>query len=325
MNSLIPARASAPGSAKTVQLYEKMQTAIGACFSFGECKAIAGQAAAIAAYHKQIQDETSMKQFLEIKIRAWRRIGEIFDAVDTSACETFAARARKIRAAFEAEVEKMSDAHIKQALDAAALPLDFFETNIGEIANISRFLEAYQQLQREQWAASPEGQEEARLQAERRAAWEAQNAAKEARRRQKGAEDEKRAEEDARLIDTLMASHAEAVREDGKAHERPVRDAYGRADPPNEGVGITLGRRDRTAMHSMVFLLKASVYEVLRQAAFDKRITMHAVLREGLAMWFEKHGYHAPMHEMDMRTRTTAATRHKLLNQILAENETLPG
>lgn len=79
-----------PGVAKTVQLYEKMQTAISACFSFDECKAIADQAAAIAAYHKQIKDDASMRQFLEIKMRAWRRIGEIFRAVDTSDCATFA-------------------------------------------------------------------------------------------------------------------------------------------------------------------------------------------------------------------------------------------
>jgi hypothetical protein len=32
-------------------------------------------------------------------------------------------------------------------------------------------------------------------------------------------------------------------------------------------------------------------------------MTMHAILREGLAMWFAKHGYYAPMSEMDLRTR----------------------
>ena len=32
----------------------------------------------------------------------------------------------------------MSDAHIKQAIDLAALPVDFFETNIGEFSALSR-------------------------------------------------------------------------------------------------------------------------------------------------------------------------------------------
>jgi hypothetical protein len=53
-------------SGKTLRLYEKMQTAVAACYSVDECKAIADQAAAIAAYHKQIKDDVSMRQFLEL-------------------------------------------------------------------------------------------------------------------------------------------------------------------------------------------------------------------------------------------------------------------
>ena len=287
---------------KPLRLYKKMQTAIAACGAIDECMAISDQATAIAAYYKQIKDDTSMRQFLEIKMRAWRRIGEIIGAIDTSDCETFAARTRKFRAAMP--LDGMSDAHIKQAIDIAALPLEFFEdAAAGGISNIPRLLSAYEKLQHEQWAASPEGQEEARLQAEQQAERRAKYAAEEAKRRKKEEEEEKRAKEDARLIDTLIADHVEAVREDDKAYEREVRDAYDRADPKSDGVGVTLDRRDRTLMHSMVFLLKASVHEVLRQAAFDKRMTMHAILREGLAMWFAEHGYHAPMSEMDLRTR----------------------
>jgi hypothetical protein len=53
-------------SSKIPRLYEKMQTAIAACHSFDEVKAIADQAAAIAAYHKQIKDDVAMRQFLDI-------------------------------------------------------------------------------------------------------------------------------------------------------------------------------------------------------------------------------------------------------------------
>jgi hypothetical protein len=285
-----------PHVAKTVRLYEKMQTAIGACFSFDECKAIADQAAAIAAYHKQIKDDASMRQFLEIKMRAWRRIGEIFGAVDTSGCGSFAARARKIKAAFKGKVEEMSDAHIKQALEVAALPLDFFETNVGEIANISSFLGVYERLRREQWAASPEGQKEARRQAKRQAEQKAAYEAAETKRREKVAGEQKAAEEEARLLDTLKEAHTEAVRADYKDETRELREARDRG----EEVGVTFVRHDRTAMRSIVFLLKASVHEVLRQAAFDHRITMHAVLREGLAMWFAANDYDAPMSKMDL-------------------------
>jgi hypothetical protein len=291
-----------PGVAKTVQLYEKMQTAISACFSFDECKAIADQAAAIAAYHKQIKDDASMRQFLEIKMRAWRRIGEILGAVDTPDCETFAARARKIREAFKGKIEEMSDAHIKQALDVAALPMDFFETNVREVASISTFLVAYNRAQREQWAASPEGQEEAKRQAELRAAWEAQNAAKEAKQRKKADEERKLAEEEALLLDTLKEAHTEAIRADHKDETRELREARDRG----EEVGVTLVRHDRTKMRAMVFLIKDSIHEALRQAAFDNRITMHAILREGLAMWFLANGYNVSMAEIDLRPRLPA-------------------
>ena len=71
-------------SSKIPRLYEKMQTAIAACHSFDEVKAIADQAAAIAAYHKQIKDDVAMRQFLDIKMRAWRRLGEIFRAFVTT-------------------------------------------------------------------------------------------------------------------------------------------------------------------------------------------------------------------------------------------------
>ena len=111
-----------------------MQTAIAACHSLDEVKAIADQAAPIAAYHKQIKDDVAMRQFLEIKMRAWRRLGEIFGAFVTPDCETFEARVRKIRATIhDLALEEMSDAHIKQAIDVAQLPADFFEAKWSEI------------------------------------------------------------------------------------------------------------------------------------------------------------------------------------------------
>ena len=279
-----------------------MQTAIGKCFSFDECKAIADQAAAIAAYHKQIKDDASMRRFLEIKMRAWRRIGEILSTIDTSDCESFAARARKFRAALA--IKEMSDDHIRQALDIASLPLDFFETNIGEVSNISSVLSTYEQLRREQWAASPEGQEEAKRQAEQLAAWEAQHAAKDAKQRKKAEEEQKLAEEEARLLYTLKTAHTEAVREDDKDTSLAAQDLR---DADAVGVGVTLDRRDRMKMHTTVFLLREPIHEALRKAAFEHRMTMHAVLREGLAMWFVANGYSVPMRDTDLRPRTTKA------------------
>jgi hypothetical protein len=132
-----------------------MQTAIAACGAIDECMALSNQATAVAAYYKQIKDDTSMRQFLEIKMRAWRRIGEIIGAIDTSDCETFAARTRKFRQ--QMPLDEMSDAHIKQAIDIAALPLAFFEDAAAEgISNITRLLSTYEKLQREQQSGPQE-------------------------------------------------------------------------------------------------------------------------------------------------------------------------
>jgi hypothetical protein len=68
-------------------------------------------------------------------------------------------------------------------------------------------------------------------------------------------------------------------------------------------VGITLDRRDREQMHQIVFLLKKSIHEILRQAAFDNRTTMQSILRSGLMMWFVAHGYTVPTAGMKLPRR----------------------
>jgi hypothetical protein len=73
-----------------------------------------------------------------------------------------------------------------------------------------------------------------------------------------------------------------SVRRDleGRGEISPVKwrtDTQGRQQPASKEkggghqheVGITLDRRDREQMHQIVFLLKKSIYEILRQAAFD--------------------------------------------------------
>lgn len=63
---------------------------------------------------------------------------------------------------------------------------------------------------------------------------------------------------------------------------------------------VLLDRRDREQMHATVFLLKRSVHEILRKAAFDHRMTMQAIIRSGLMMWFAAHGYSIPIDDMNL-------------------------
>ena len=59
-------------------------------------------------------------------------------------------------------------------------------------------------------------------------------------------------------------------------------------------VGITLDRKDRLRMKQVVFLIKEEVHGVMRQAAFDQKITMQEILRRGLKMWLIAHDYKFP-------------------------------
>jgi hypothetical protein len=144
--------------------------------------------------------------------------------------------------------------------------------------------------------------------------WQAEeDAARKAKEREKLAADElkfakarERLEEDTRLIATLKSAHNAALDEDYKDTRLAARDLHGAGAT---GVGITLDRRDRMAMHTTVFLLREPIHEALRQAAFDHRMTMHAVLREGLALWFAANGYSVPMSDTDLRLRSKAKSR----------------
>jgi len=266
--------------------YVKMQSAIARCYSIDECKLIAGEAQAIAAYYKQIKDDETVRKFLQIKIRAWRRIGEIILAakVDRARClgkngePTMTAYIRRIKETFpdEPAVQNLMDHEFRQAIKIAEVPADFFDANVAEHSNIDGLVYAFSQLQRREWEASPEGKAEI------------------ARRRARDREEQARA----------IKQQAEAAADDKKRqaedeiNSRRLARLYQADDIAMKEVGITLARRDREDMHETVFLLKRSVHEVLRRAAFEKRMTMQAILRAGLLMWFAAHDYDVSAKDM---------------------------
>jgi len=279
-------------------LYERMQSAIAECYSIDDCKQIATQAGAIAAYYKQIQDDESVRKFLQIKFRAWRRIGEILVSanVDKSKCYTLddgsfnrAEYIRQIRSAFNGQkaIEELSDGAFRQALKIAELPGEFFDEHVSECGSIEGLLAAFARAQRQAWEKTPEGRAELRE-------WEKTEKRRKAEEARQLQEQEQRAEQQReRMRDAQKLLHAR--------------------DQAFDEVGVTLDRRDREQMHATVFLLKKSIHEILRQAAFDNRMTMQAILRAGLMMWFIAHGYSISADDMNLPNRKDRRAKERAI------------
>jgi hypothetical protein len=63
---------------KALVLYNAMAAAIDKCHTVDLCSDIVDKSIALTAYYKQIKDEETERKFIEIRLRAWRRISELF-------------------------------------------------------------------------------------------------------------------------------------------------------------------------------------------------------------------------------------------------------
>jgi len=250
--------------------YKQMCKAIAVCHGFDECKDIVDKSVAMAAYYKQINDSKTVLMFHRVRARAWRRIGELVaSAVKFYDGETQVARVKKVRAAFpdDSTVADMSDARIIEIMRLMEISDADFEHAIqqeinGSIVDLLRRTPAH-----EAWvAANHRATAAAAKQNEQYAKGQQAEFAKQQ------AEDAKQRAREDRHFDELAEAAAVAMRD----------------------VGITLERKDRANMKQVVFLIKEEVHAVMRQAAFDKRITMQEVLRRGLKLWLEANGYDFP-------------------------------
>ena len=181
------------------------------------------------------------------------------------------------------DVKQLSDASFRQALKIAEMPDDFFNEHVGEHTSIRSIIDEFVIFEHDELRATPEGRTRLRelekerqcqqAEATRRDAeherWRQEEAA---RQREEATRQQQERQEETADLNVLIAARNDAFDE----------------------VGITLDRRDRKEMHQIVFLLKKPVYEILRQAAFDHRMTMQAVLRAGLRTWLVAHGYDVP-------------------------------
>jgi uncharacterized protein YjiS (DUF1127 family) len=240
-------------------LYRRMSIAIDTCHRVDECKDIADKAVALAAYYKQIKDTTTVQLFYEVRLRAWRRMGKLFSDVDTSKCETVAAKIKAIRKAHanDPTLRDISDSRLREILDLMSISDSDFdraishELNTGSIpdllSHVPGRVHAYP-------APTPltanEAAKRSRSDARRKVWDEAAN----------------------RNVSELLEASDEALRD----------------------VGLTLLRKDRANMKQVVFLIKEPIHAVMRKASFDHKITMQDILRRGLRMWLVENGYDFP-------------------------------
>lgn len=265
MNELIIVEQS-----KASVVYAKMQAAIAECYDIDDCKNIANHASAIAAYYQEIRDDETVRKFFSIKLRAWRRIGEICAKIKRNTDESQTAHHRRISELYN---NIITYSQITTAIRLAEVPIEYFEkAMITDGGSASRIIYGYQAFLRQQWENSPEGKAELKKQEE---AIKAARVKEEELRTKENEENKERIAEAVFMQDkqkTLWKEFVEASAE----------------------VGYTMDRRDRKTMKSVVLLLNSAVHGVLRKAAFEKHMTMQGVLRRGLETWLICNGYDVP-------------------------------
>ena len=254
---------------KQLAHYKAMRKAIAQCYRFDDCKNIIDKSVAMAAYYAQVKDRDTELMFHRVRLRAWRRIGEFFSVVPLDAIETQSAKIKAIRTQFQGDptVDEMSDSRIGEIVRLMAVSDKDFEAALkyqvtGTISNLMR--------------CTPEALKEAEKKRRQDEAYmKRYNARKE--------REDKEAE--------VLLSMERQVQKLKRKHEDELDKA---AEAAMEDVGITLERKDRANMKQVVFLIKNEVHELMRQAAFDRRITMQDMLRRGLRLWLEANGYDWP-------------------------------
>jgi hypothetical protein len=252
-----------PKANKYLTQYKAMCAAITACHRIDECKEVIDKSVAMAAYYAQINDTETEKMFNRIRVRAWRRLGEMLTANMTfEDCDSYAARVRKVKAVFPKDpvVSDIGNTRMTELLKLMEVSDHEFEYAIkkqinGSLVDFLRHTPTHEKMLNE--ATKRRDAEYAR----QRVQWD------------------KEAKEQAGTIHLKLAHDAEL--------QRSAEDAM-------KDIGITLERKDRANMKQVVFLIKEEVHATMRQAAFDKHVTMQEVLRRGLKLWLEANGYNFP-------------------------------
>ena len=247
---------------RSLTQYGEMVGAIFMCDSMDECKHIADASVAMAAYYHQIQDDETELMFHRVRLRAWRQLGMLMKnrVLDEP---TRKAKAEKLVRMMQYDtIPKIPYRTVSLILQLAEIDTKTFDEMVEEHAtkSIANFL-----------SLTPE-----------------------ARERQRRADEIVKQDEwrDRPKKDRISALASDEL--DSGIYQDLVEEEEASIEASTGIVGITLDRRDRLQIKEVLFLIKEEVHAVMRQAAFDQRITMQAVLREGLRLWLEANGYEWP-------------------------------
>lgn len=249
----------------TPQHYNAMKSAIAKCVSIDDCNQAQSKAAAMATYYKQVQDDESVRQLKEIRLRAWRRMSEIIGTVDVSKCPTQKAMAALVRDTLGHEATHMiSDSRIIQLIKLAGVPDRSFEAEAANGINIELLIyrahpeQIKKRKDQEDLAKARAEQDEAkRHEHEQRAA---KNAVQEAKERE------------ARADAVIKMVKEKAIMEVPE-------------------VGLTLTPKAKANLVSFSVMMDRKMHEQLRDAAHERRATMWEILREASNIWFVVNGY----------------------------------
>jgi hypothetical protein len=190
--------------------------------------------------------------FNQVRLRAWRRIGELFSTVDTSSCETQTAKIKKIRASFDpAVIGGITDSRVAEILRLMKVSDKDFEHAMAD-RNLTGSIP-------DLLTRTPEHKATVR-----------ENMAK--RDRHVPPALEERARDSARI----------------NRHLSELNDA---ANVAMKETRTTLERKERTRLKQIVVLIKPEIYAVMKRAASEQGLTMQQILHCGIEMWLTEHGY----------------------------------
>jgi hypothetical protein len=245
--------------------YNAMRRAIAECVSIDDCNEAQSKAAAMATYYKQIQDEVSVRQLKEIRLRAWRRMSEIVATVDVSRCATQKAMSTLVRETLGHDATHMiSDSRIIQLIKLAGVPDRSFEAEVVKGSNLEMLIYSAhpEQIEKRKLQNDQEKANRERIEKERAALEQAgkDSAAKEAQQRE---------------------ARADAVIEMVK--EKAIMES--------PEVGLTLTPKMKANLVSFSVMMDRQMHDQLRDAAHERRCTMWEILREASNYWFVVNGY----------------------------------
>lgn len=240
--------------------YAAMRRAIVDCHSLQELKEMSNQAEALAAYFKAAHDKESLRKVHDIKLRAWRRIGEML--LQTKAVARASSLSMMVDAAIEAcdIPDGMSVTEVRHALRIAQAPIEQFEAFVeeanGKLSQLVSLVDPKDRLRKSRRdAVAAEYTKDKRIVV--------------------GSESGLGIFEYLNKVDSV---NKELLSEANKA------------DEIENDVGITLQRKYRRAIRVFSFYIPLEAHEQLRNVAFSRRCTMHHIMREALDMWFSANG-----------------------------------